>query len=170
MAKTSRQGEENAVEAVLKQYMPVRRARAPATIEGGDVIHLADRLISGVTQRTTSQGVAQMSQWLGVTVDTIVDASIVHLKSHVTHLGRDTFIATRPYVNHPALKGYRILMPAKGEEYAANTLRIGETLLVPAGHPQTQAMLVDAGFNVLAMEVDEFAKCEGALTCLSLLF
>jgi dimethylargininase len=42
--------------------------------------------------------------------------------------------------------------------------------MVPAGHPKTQAMLVKGGFDVIAMDVSEFAKCEGALTCLSLLF
>lgn len=170
MAKTSRRGEEDAVERVLKEFMSVRRARAPATIEGGDVIHLPSRLISGITQRTTSEGVAQMRQWLAVPVETIVDASIVHLKSYATYLGKNTFIATQSYASHPAVKGFHVLTVPKGEEYAANTLCVGESVLVPAGHPKTQAMLVAAGFEVIAMDVSEFAKCEGALTCLSLLF
>jgi dimethylargininase len=170
MAKASRQGEEDAVERVLKEYMPVRRARAPATIEGGDIIHLPDRLISGITQRTTSAAVAQMRQWLGVPVEAIADPSIVHLKSHVTYLGKNTFIATKAYASHPVLKGSHVLTVPNGEDYAANTLSVGEIVMMPASHPKTQAMLTKAGFDVIAMDVSEFAKCEGALTCLSLLF
>jgi dimethylargininase len=170
MAKTSRRGEEDAVERVLKEYLPVRRARAPATIEGGDVIHLPDSLISGITQRTTNAGVTQMREWLGVPVEAIADPSIVHLKSHVTYLGKNTFIATKAYASHPVLKGFHVLTVPNGESYAANTLSVGEIVMVPAGHPKTQAMLVKGGFDVIAMDVSEFAKCEGALTCLSLLF
>jgi len=85
MAKESRRGEEGAVEKLLKEYMEVKRAVAPATVEGGDVIHLPDRLVSGVTERTNPGGIVQMEAWLGVAVNTIVDPRIVHLKSYVTY-------------------------------------------------------------------------------------
>jgi dimethylargininase len=170
MAKESRRGEEEGVEAALKQYMPVKRAIAPATVEGGDVIHLTDRLISGVTERTNPEGVAQMSAWLGVRVDTIVDPNIVHLKSYVTYLGRNTMIATRAYASHPALKGFKVLIVPDEESYAANTLSIGDVVLMPSGRPGAHAMVREAGFEVVSLDVSEFEKCEGALTCLSLLF
>jgi len=170
MAKESRRGEEDAVEAMLRDYMKVKRATAPATVEGGDVIHLPDRLISGVTERTNHEGVAQMENWLGVSVDTIVDPRIVHLKSYITYLGKKIMIATREYANHPVMKGFRVLVVPNDESYAANTLAIGDTVLMPRGHPRTQAMVREAGFDVLPLDVSEFEKCEGALTCLSLLF
>jgi len=170
MAKESRRGEEEGVEAVLKQYMPVKRAMAPATVEGGDIVHLPDRLISGVTERTNAEGVAQMGSWLGVRVDTIVDPNIVHLKSYVTYLGRNMMIVTKSYADHPALKGFRMLVVPDEERYAANTLAIGDTVLMPSGRPRAQAMVREAGFDVVSLDVGEFEKCEGALTCLSLLF
>lgn len=170
MAKKSRRGEEDAVEAALREYMEVRRAAAPATVEGGDVIHLPDRLISGVTQRTNTEGVAQMEAWLGVPVEAIVDPGIVHLKSYVTYLGDGTMIATGAYADHPALEGFTVLVVPDEEWYAANTLAIGCTVLMPSGRPRAQAMMQEAGFDVMPLEVSEFEKCEGALTCLSLLF
>jgi dimethylargininase len=103
MAKESRRGEEDAVEALLSQYMPVRRAEPPATIEGGDVIHLLNRLISGLTQRTNTLGVAQMEAWLGIRVETIKDPHIVHLKSYINYLGGGIMITTKRYSNHPVL-------------------------------------------------------------------
>ena len=170
MAEESRRGEEETVEAVLGEYMTVKRATAPATVEGGDVIHLPSRLISGVTQRTNLEGVSQMAAWLGVKADTVVDPGIVHLKSHVTYLGRNTMIATRAYAGHPALKGFHVLAVPDDEGYAANTLAIDDAVLMPSRHPSAQGMVREAGFDVVSLDVSEFEKCEGALTCLSLLF
>ncbi len=170
MAKESRRGEEAGVDMVLEEYMPVRRAVAPATIEGGDVIHLPDHLISGLSQRTNEEGVAQMRDWLGVPIDTIADPGIVHLKSYVTYLGRGIMIATEKYSGHPVLEGFKVLVVPVGDEYAADTLALGDTVIMPAGRTQAHEMVREAGFEVIPLDVSEFEKCEGAVTCLSILF
>lgn len=170
MARESRRGEEAGVEEALREYMPVKRAVAPATVEGGDVIHLPDRLISGLTQRTNPEGVAQMREWLGVPVDTIADPGIVHLKSYVTYLGRGVMIATNEYARHPVLEGFRVLAVPEGEEYAADTLAVGDAVIMPAGRPRAHGIVREAGFEVIPLDVSEFEKCEGAVTCLSILF
>ncbi|MFX1255497.1 MAG: dimethylarginine dimethylaminohydrolase family protein [Promethearchaeota archaeon] len=169
MAKESRRGEEETVVKVLKDYLKVKKATEPATIEGGDVIHLSDRFISGITQRTNFEGVKQLENWLGVPVDTIVDSDIVHLKSYITYLGKNTMMVTEAYVNHPLLKDFTILTVPKDEVYAANTLTIGETVLMPKNFPKTQKMIAESDFEVVTLQMTEFQKCEGALTCLSLL-
>ncbi|MGD2200041.1 MAG: arginine deiminase-related protein [Candidatus Bathyarchaeota archaeon] len=170
MAKEGRRGEQPGVAAVLEEYMPVRWAEAPATIEGGDVIHLPDRLICGLTQRTNLEGVAQMRDWLGITVDTIEDPGIMHLKSYITSLGNGRVIATARYADHPALNGLKVLRVPEGEEYAADTLTVDDTVLMPKGYPESHAMVREAGYHVIPMDVSEIEKCDGALTCLSILF
>lgn len=170
MAKEARRGEQPAVEAVLKEFMPVKWAEEPATVEGGDVIHLTDRLISGVTQRTNLAGVVQLRDWLRVRVDTIVDPKITHIKSYLTSLGKERVIVTTKYSQHSALAGLKTLIVPKGEEYAADTLTIGNTVLIPQGYPKTYGMLIEEGYEVISLDVSEFEKCEGALTCLSILF
>lgn len=170
MAKESRRGEEDGVEEVLRDFMPVKRAAPPATVEGGDVIHLPDRLISGLTQRTNEEGVTQMREFLGVPVDTIADPSIVHLKSYVTYLGRGIMIAAERYAGHGALRGFEVVVVPEGEEYAADTLAIGDTVLMPSGLPRAHEAVRELGFDVVPLEVSEFEKCEGAITCLSIIF
>jgi len=170
MAKESRRGEQPGVAAKLEALMPVRWAEEPATIEGGDVVHLDDRLICGITQRTNPDGVAQMEEWLGVPVSTIFDPGIMHLKSYVTYLGNGIAIATEKYSRHPALEGLHILIPPEGEEYAADTLAVGDTVLMAQGHDEAHRLVRDAGFDVIPMDVSEIEKCDGALTCLSILF
>ena len=170
MAKESRRGEQPGVAAKLEEFMPVWWAEEPATIEGGDVVHLEDRLICGITQRTNPDGVAQLEEWLRVPVSTIFDPGIMHLKSYVTYLGRGIAIATEKYSRHPALEGLHILIPPEGEEYAADTLAVGDTVLMAEGHVEAHRLVRDAGFDVIPMDVSEIEKCDGALTCLSILF
>jgi dimethylargininase len=111
-----------------------------------------------------------MRDWLGVRVDTITDPEIMHLKSYVTSLGAGRVIATRKYATHPALEGLEVLVIPEGEEYAADTLTVGNTVLMPAGYPRSHEMVRKAGYEVIPMDVSEIEKCDGALTCLSILF
>jgi dimethylargininase len=170
MAKESRRGEQPGVAAVLEEYVKIKWATASATIEGGDVINLGDRIICGVTERTNLEGVSQLRKWLEVQVETIDDPSIMHLKSYVTSLGRGRVIATRKYSIHPALDGLEVLVIPDGEEYAADTLTVGDTVLMPAGYPRSYEIVRAEGYEVIPMDVGEIEKCDGALTCLSILF
>ncbi len=169
MAKESRRDEIGAIEKILKGIVRVKRATAPATVEGGDVVHFPDGLLSGVTQRTNDHGISQMKEWLDVRVDTVSDPSIVHLKSYVTYLGRDFVISTKKHSRHPAFEGFTVLVVPENEGYAADTLAVGGTVLMAKGHPKSQALVKGAGFDVVSLDVSEIEKCEGALTCLSLI-
>ncbi|MFW9800188.1 MAG: dimethylarginine dimethylaminohydrolase family protein [Candidatus Thorarchaeota archaeon] len=170
MAQESRRGEEENVLSTLKQYKSVKSATPPATIEGGDIIHLDTRLISGITQRTNNDGVDQMTAWLDVNSDLVEDKSVIHLKSHVTYIGNNTIIVTEAFSSHPVLRNFTKVVVPHEERYAANALAIGETVLMSAGHPQTQTMVSELGFEIQSLRMSEFEKCEGALTCLSILF
>ncbi|MHA2334172.1 MAG: dimethylarginine dimethylaminohydrolase family protein [Candidatus Hodarchaeales archaeon] len=170
MGAESRRGEEIAVEELLQDYLDIKRTKSPATIDGGDVIHLPDHLISGLSQRTNMEGIKQAERWLEVEVETITDPNMIHLKSHVTYLSNDVMIATKRIAKHPVLENYTILFIPEKESYAANTLTINNTVLMANGYPQSKEIVSEAGFEVISLDMSEFQKCEGALTCLSLLF
>lgn len=166
----SRRGEEDAVEEILRQYLTTRRAEPPATVEGGDVVHIDDRIVSGISRRTNSEGVRQIADWFEVTVDTIVDPEIMHLKSYVTYLGRDTVILSRRFLSHPALDRLRTVVVSDDERYAADTLTIDGTVLMPASCPKAHDLVRCEGFKVIPLDMSEIEKCDGAMTCLSVLF
>jgi dimethylargininase len=170
MAKESRRGEEADVEKILNQYLKTKRASAPATIEGGDVIHLEDGLISGITQRTNDDGAKQLKDWLGTNVDTIEDSTIVHLKSYVNYLGDGRVISTPRYARHPSLARFEVMVVEEKDWYSTNNVVIDKTVVMPRGFPRTEGILKDAGYSVTSLDMSEFPKCEGALTCLSILF
>jgi dimethylargininase len=170
MAKESRRGEESDVEKVLAEHVDVRRAKPPATVEGGDVIHIGNGLISGVTQRTNMAGVEQMKAWMGVEVGFIRDPSIVHLKSYVNSLGDGYFISTARFADHPLMKARRVITVRDEDWYSTNNIVVGDHVVMPSGFPRTEGLIRDAGFRIIPLEMTEFPKCEGALTCLSIIF
>ncbi len=170
MAKESRRGEGISIEEILRNYKHLTRIKAPGTIEGGDVVHLPTSLIIGLTERTNLEGVSQTSEFLKAQIEVIEDSAIIHLKSYVTFIDDDTIVVTERFAKHAVLNKFKKLVIPVDEEYAANTLTINNHVLVSSRHPKSIQMLKDAGFEVLSVDMSEFEKCEGAITCLSLIF
>lgn len=169
-APESRRGEIEGVEDALWDYFELSRTTEPATLEGGDVLHFNDYLISGVTQRSNDAGIQQMRDALDVRVETVEDDSIIHLKSYVTPINDDVVIGTNRYARHPAFDQLQFITIPEEECYASNTLTINGHVIIPHGFQETAKLLKQQGFDVIQLHTSEFAKCEGALTCLSIIF
>jgi len=168
-AEEARRNEVLSIESILSKMLDVKRALEPATIEGGDVLHLRDRLVCGLTRRTNREGARQLADWLGVKVDTIADPAMMHLKSHVSYIRDGTVLVTKALADQPALEGEERLVIPDGEEYAANVLSVNGTVVMPSGFPGTKKILERAGVDVIVLKMTEFLKCDGAMTCLSIL-
>jgi len=170
MGIESRRGEEGEVEEVLSQYFKVIRAEKPATIEGGDVIHLPDRLICGISQRTNRLGTEQMGSWLEVKVDTIENLKMVHLKSYMKYLDNNILITSKEYENHPLIKDLTLLVIPKEEYYSINCLAVNDIVIMSDKFTYAQEIVRNEGFEVISLDMSEFEKCQASLTCLSILF
>lgn len=170
MGVQSRRGEDKDIEETFEEYFTTKRATEPATLEGGDVLHLPNRLICGITKRTNELGTKQMEDWLQVKVDTITNPKVVHLKSYMKYLGNNKMIVSEEYVNHPLLKELDLIVIPKKESYSVNCLSIGSTVIMSNKFSYAQNVVAAAGFEVISLEMSEFEKCQGALTCLSILF
>ncbi|MDH3442009.1 MAG: hypothetical protein OEM63_14715, partial [Gammaproteobacteria bacterium] len=104
----------------------------------------------------------------GMRVQLVPVTDSLHLKSDVNYLGDDRLLVTRAYDSRDELAGFvRIAVPA-AEGYAANSLVCGTSVLAPDGYPRTRERLEQAGFTVIALDMSEFRKMDGGLTCLSL--
>ena len=170
MAKESRRGESQKVEEVLSEFKQIKTVNEPGFLEGGDVIHFPNSLICGVTKRSNHEGAAQMESWLEVPVHCIEDLTIMHIKSHLTYLGRNTILLNQRYVGNPYLESYsQIILPSE-ESHSANTLAIDDVVVMSIRHKKTAELVKEAGFDVVHLDMSEFEKCDGALTCLSVIF
>ncbi len=171
----SRRGEVDAIDAALRHDWPeLARIEAPGTVDAGDVCEADGHFLIGLSARTNEAGAAQLAGLLGDLgyradlLDIRGLRALLHLKSGIAYLGGGRLLTTRDFPRHPALAAYeRIDVPA-AERYAANALCINDRVLVAAGYPATRAAIESLGFEAVVLEMSEFRKLDGGLSCLSL--
>jgi len=168
-AAESRRGEADALIEVLKPHMPIAELHAPATLDGGDVLIAGERLYVGLSARSNREACHQLAQITGQPVESIpVPDDLLHLLSGCTYLGDERLLVTAsladafPQFDH-------VIVPDK-ETQAANMLIVGRHAIVPAGYPETAALVRQCGFEIHLVEISEFEKRDGGVTCSSLLF
>ena len=94
--------------------------------------------------------------------------SAFHLKSGLAYLGKGNFISTEGFSKMAGSSG--IIISDEVESYSANCLRINDYLLIPRGFPKSKKKIIELGYNIIELDMSEFRKIDGGLTCLSLLF
>jgi dimethylargininase len=173
LAAFSRQGEEVSVAEYLAERMPVHRLVHPATLEGGDVMLAAGRALVGHSERTNAAGIAQLATALSGTgwmVEAVPVEGCLHLLTGATYLGHRLILAAPEFAALPSFSGLEVLALPAGERYAANVLAVGQRVVVPAGYPTAEALLRSRGFETLPVPMSEYAKADGGVTCLSLVW
>jgi dimethylargininase len=170
----SRAGEVTAVGAALERWFPeLDRITPPGTVDGGDVCEAGDHFFIGVSHRTNEAGAAQLSAWLAARgfgsslIDIRKIPGMLHHKTGIAWLGGRRLIAWREVAGHAALRAWDVVEVPRGEEYAANCIRVNDAVLVAAGFPETAALLRDSGHEVVELEMSEYRKMDGGLSCLS---
>jgi dimethylargininase len=174
MGAESRRTEGQSIGAALASFRPVLHwLQEPATLEGGDVMRIGKTLYVGLSHRTNREGIAQLSDLLkpfGYAVTPVNVHGCLHLKSACCYLGRQTVLANRAWIDSSALDGFKVIDVPAEEPHSANVLRVGGTLVLPSAFPKTLELLENSGFQVRTIDVSEFAKAEGGVTCTSILF
>jgi dimethylargininase len=158
-----------AEDAVRSQGYRVVRIEAPGTLDGGDVLKHGGTVWVGVGGRTNTEGIAQLREHLdpfGVDVVAVPLTKALHLKSAVTALPDGTIIGWQPVVDDPGVWGDRFL--AVPEEPGAHVVLLeDDTLLMSSAAPRTAELFERRRHRVIAVDISEFEKLEGCVTCLS---
>jgi dimethylargininase len=173
----SRQSEVAAIRPALQSFFPAMlEIEAPGTLDGGDICEADHRFFLGLSQRTNEEGARQLAAYLAREgyASSVIDlrgmSSILHLKSGVSYIGENTLVVMQEMADHELFKGYELIRVTERESYAANCVRVNERVLVAAGYPVLTAELKSRGFHPLELEMSEFQKMDGGLSCLSLRF
>ncbi len=167
----SRRGEVAPVAAVLAGMMPVESIEEPGCLDGGDVLAVGDRLFVGVSSRTNRAGIEALARFAGGhrRVIPVEVSGVLHLKSAVTALDDRTVLVEPGRVDSASFEGLEIVFTAPGEHHAANVVRLADGgILAGAGSPGTADLVAGAGFEVTTVDVSEFGRADGGLTCLSI--
>jgi dimethylargininase len=167
----SRRGEAGSLAAAIAPFRELKWICEPATIEGGDVARIGRDLFVGLSRRTNREGVAQLAEIVkpfGYRVTGVEVRGCLHLKSACCSIGDHAVLINRGWIDDAAFAGYRMIEVA--EEWAADVLRIGDTVLMPDGFGKTRERLERAGFRTRTIDVSELQKAEAGVTCMSLIF
>jgi dimethylargininase len=167
----SRLAEVEGAEAAIRSLgLPTARIEAPATLDGGDVLAVEDTVYVGTGGRTNVEGAAQLRallEPLGAIVLEVPVAGFLHLKSAVTALPDGTVVGYPPLAPDPSHFDEFLAVP---EESGSHVVTLGpRTLLLAADCPRTAELYVSLGFEPVVIEIGEFQKLEGCVTCLSVL-
>ena len=173
MGAASRRAESESLAAAISAFRPVRRLREPATLEGGDVMRIGRDVFVGLSSRTTHAGISQLTtelEPLGYRVHAVEVRGCLHLKSACCSLGDGKILANPAWLDMAPFGDFNIINVADDEPGAANVLRIGDTVLMPACFPHTEQILRREGFQLRTVDISELIKAEAAITCSSVIF
>ena len=163
-------------DAVLAYRTEVMQIVQPGSMDGGDVCQADEHFFIGISARTNREGARQLSAILHAhgytssTIDIRGQSRLLHLKSGIAYLGGKRLIVAAELSALSAFQTYELIEVPAAELYAANCIHINDRVLIPAGYPKTAGALESLGYAPLALDVSEFRKMDGGLSCLSLRF
>ena len=135
-------------------------------------MHVGNVLYVGRTLRTSDEGIAELAAIAsphGVEVRPVRVDGCLHYKSGASFIGRGTVLANPAWVDVAELVGLHVIEVDPSEPWAANTVVVGDTVVVSDAFPVTAARLRAEGFAVVTLDISEFQKAEGGLSCMSIL-
>jgi dimethylargininase len=189
----SRVGETASIKKVLTDfYSDMLSIQPPGTVDGGDVCEAGDHFFIGISERTNEEGASQLAGILvsfgytssfvdirglkdmksvpGAVATGSACARILHLKSGIAYLSDGRLVVIDELANRPEFSKYDLVRVNAGEAYAANCVRVNDHVLVASGYPVLERKLRELGYQTIALDMTEFQKMDGGLSCLSLRF
>jgi len=170
----TRRGEAKTIAEALKPFRDLYFIESPGTLEGGDVLKAEDKFFVGLSERTNSEGFRQFEnivRQFGYCAVAVRLENILHLKSGIGYTGNNRMVAVRELARRDEFQAYEMAELEGDENYAANCLRVDSNkLIIPKGFQRIRQTLIRQGNTVIEIEMTEFQKMDGGLTCLSLLF
>lgn len=146
----------------------IARIEAPGTLDGGDVLKHGDTVWVGLGGRTNAAGVEQLAALLGPRGARVVGvpvSRVLHLKSAVTALPDGTVIGFEPLVDDPSV--WDPFLPVPEEPGGHVVVLDDETVLMSSAAPRSRALFESRGLRVVTVDISEFERLEGCVTCLS---
>lgn len=167
----SRRGEEGALLKDLTDRRlaigTVRSVESPGTLEGGDIVITEQGLFVGESQRTNEDGIRQLSACLDHLQVKIVKTRLMHLLCGCSYLSKGSMIIAPDLVDPKSFPGFRFITIPFEEAYATDALYVGDSrVIIPSGFPKTLMKLKEAGYRPVEVDVSEFYKGDGGVTCL----
>jgi len=172
-APTRRLETRSMLETIREFYADVGMIEAPGTVDAGDIMMVGDHYYIGLSERTNQAGAKQMITILenhGLHGSMVELTEVLHLKTGLGYLENNNLLACGEFLRKAEFQRYHLLKVDPDEAYAANSVWVNGTVLTPRGFPKTTTLIKSAGYTIREVDVSEFQKLDGGLSCLSLRF
>ena len=170
----SRRGEIVSIKTVLQDfYANIEEVREPGRVEAGDIMMVGSHFYIGLSERTNPEGAQQVIGFLekyGMSGSVVTLEEVLHLKTGIAYLENNSLLACGEFLTKPEFQKFNILEIDPDESYAANCIWVNGTVIMPAGNPKARKTIADAGYPIIEVDVSEYKKLDGGLSCLSLRF
>ena len=170
----TRRGEIIEMKQVLKSYYStIEQVTPPATVEPGDIMMVGDHFYIGLSERTNEDGASQIITILnkyGFSGSAVKLNNMLHLKTGAAYLENNHLLAYGEFLSEEQFQKFNIIEVDAEESYSANSVWINNKVLIPKGFPRTREKIINAGYSTIEVDVSEFRKLDGGLSCLSLRF
>jgi dimethylargininase len=169
MKEASRREETSFLASTLQSHLPVRQLKPPVFLDGGDILQTEDTVFIGQSQRTNPEAVTVLQSLTSKQVIPVQVKKGLHLKTSVSSLGKNLLVINPTHIETEPFCEFEWIEVEEEEAYAANCLAVGENVILPAGFLKLEQKIQVQGFSILPVEMSEFQKADGGVTCLSLL-
>lgn len=172
-AVTRNQEIHSIIPPLKKHYQQIEFIKAPGTVEAGDIMMVGEHFFIGLSERTNLQGAEQMITILNkydYTSSMVTMKNFLHLKTGVNYLENNNILASGEFIEKAEFTPFNLSEIPEEEAYATNSVWINGTVLTPTGFPKTRLIIENLGYKVREVDVSEFQKLDGGLSCLSLRF
>ena len=171
---SSRKGEELEIRRILERfYENIESIKNPGTVEGGDILKVDNQYYIGLSKRTNKEGASQLTKILeryGFSCLTLQLVDVLHLKTGLAYIGDNNLIASGEFIDNPIFKDFNIFKVDKDESYAANCIRVNKNILIAKGFQKLKNSILKLGYIIIEIDLSEFRKMDGGLSCLSIRF
>jgi len=170
----SRRGETPHIEEAIKAFYPeIERIDLSGHVEAGDIMMVDDHFYIGLSARTDTQGATQLIDILNkhnLSGSMVEMSELLHLKTGLSYLENNNLLTFGEMHTHPDFIQFTRIEIGSDEDYAANSVWINGTVLVPKGFPKALHAIQQLGYKTREVAMSEFQKLDGGLSCLSLRF
>ena len=148
----TRRNEVESVAQELKDHLKI--VNLEPYIDGGDILNTPQALYIGLSTRSNERAIQFLSQKIG---------------KKISYLGNNVLLIDPERVENDAFKNFQWIEVEEKDSYAANCLALGNQIIMPAGFPTIREKIIQHGFETVELEMSEFEKADGGVTCLSII-
>ena len=163
----TRRNEVESVAQELKDHLKI--VNLEPYIDGGDILNTPQAIYIGLSKRSNERAIQSLSQKVGKKIISVPVIKGLHLKSAVSYLGNNVLLIDPERVENTAYKSFQWIEVEEKDSYAANCLALGNRIIMPAGFPTIREKILQHGFETKEVEMSEFEKADGGVTCLSII-